>query len=497
MTGGMGVGEGLVPGAASCAPPGRQAQGGGREGAQRPSLGTSTDNPSSRRQERDSRHWFALRDRQPRKVDRQDAAQRQAARDDNRTTRWALRNGVRAVVESGRVQSCGRPGAREDGSVVVRITDATGTAAESSTGANGRVAGLSGLFRCANVWLCPECSLRIAAARAEELATVLSHYLSRGGWAVLVTLTMRHHRRHSLDDCLRAFGKGWTSVTTGGAWQAEKEITDFAGFCRALEVTESPEAGWHVHAHAVIVFNSRPADDLVEKMADGMFGRWSRAVVRSGMPAPLREYGLDVQTLPPYATPEALAEASRGWAAYVAKGLSAEAALGAAKEAKGTNRTIRQLMQAAVIPTRWEAPGTGDIVESVDLTARAKLREYEAAIHGHKQLTWSQRDYDLRKAAGLAEEEPSDEELAAAELEGEDVAVIPRESWPVVEPHAPVMLSVAEREGAPGLHRWLDERGVSWWKPTGLTHHLGKIDRGGRDAARDEITRPVVEARRS
>ena len=121
------------------------------------------------------------------------------------------------------------------------------------------------------------------------------------------------------------------------------------------------------------MFRSRPSDDVLDALAGEMFARWSAGLVRAGMPAPLLDYGLDVQRLDPTTAPERLAEQSRAWASYIAKGLAQEAALGAAKEARGINRSIRQLMRAALIAQRIESPGMGVIVEAVDMTARAKL----------------------------------------------------------------------------------------------------------------------------
>jgi hypothetical protein len=166
-----------------------------------------------------------------------------------------------------------------------------------------------------------------------------------------------------------------------------------------------------------------------------MFARWSAGVQRAGVPAPLLDYGLGVQRLDPTSAPERLAEQSRAWAAYIAKGLAQEAALGATKEARGTNRSIRQLMRAALIAQRIEQPNSQTVVEAVDLTARAKLVEYAAGIVGRKQLTWSTGRHDLRPAARL-EPERSDEKLVEEELDGQDVAVIPAESWRIVEPRA-------------------------------------------------------------
>ncbi|WP_139324269.1 hypothetical protein [Pseudonocardia sp. Ae707_Ps1] len=118
-------------------------------------------------------------------------------------------------------------------------------------------------------------------------------------------------------------------------------------------------------------------------------------------------------------------ETAQAWARYVCKGLASEALLGAGKTAKGQNRTIGELLRDAVIPQVWEDPDTHTLVETVDLTARERLAEYEQATK------------DARSSLGAAtsapprqlDEEQTDEEIAAEDLEGEDVAVLPSETW--------------------------------------------------------------------
>ncbi|GEL22767.1 hypothetical protein PSU4_17210 [Pseudonocardia sulfidoxydans NBRC 16205] len=460
---------GMVERAAAAA---RAEGAGAAEGERSEPLGNITHSASV------AGEWFALRDRKPGKVDRSDPAQRQAARDTARGERWDLRRAMRGFTESRRVRSCGRAGAREDGSVVLRVTDATGTAAESSTGATGSVAGFGGLFHCGNVWLCPECSTKIAAARAAELESVLAHHIAAGGWAILVTVTMRHHRGHGLDQCLTAAGRGWRAVVSGRRWQDDKAASGFAGYARALEITESPENGWHVHFHAVIVFSARPSDDMVEHVVEGMFSRWSAGLVKAGMPAPSREHGLDVQHLDPDAGAGRSFGSVRAWAKYVTKGIAAEATLGVTKSARGGNRTARELMRDALAPQRWENPANGQHVLTVDQTARVRLREYERAVKGRKMLTWSTGRHDLREAAGLGEER-TDDEIAADDLDGEDVAVITRDGWRAVKARATELLSVTETAGPDAARRWLTERGVDWYAPTRLTdQHRRHVETG-------------------
>jgi Replication protein len=448
--------------------PAPKAQGRGvREGAQRPSLGTYTEGLSTAAHSvvgKACRQWFALRDNPPRKVDRSDPRQVQAARDRARDERYVLRRKMRKRSKSKRVRACGRPGVAADGSVTLRLTEATADAPA--------VAGFGDLFSCASVWMCPVCSVRIAARRADELATVLGYFIERGGWAVLVTLTMRHYRGHPLAKCLAAASKGWTKVTAGRAGVELQGTSGYAGWCKALEVTESPENGWHVHLHVVVVFSERPSDDALDAMTGRMFAQWSRGLVLAGMPAPSEDYGIDVQKLPDNAPPDAMVENTRAWARYVAKGLAAEATLGSTKEAKGGNRSIRELMRAALIPQRYENPAVGDVVIMADETAGDRLDEYERAMTGRQQMTWSKGRWSLRAAAGLEEEQQSEEEIVAEELQGEDVAIIPAQSWDEVEPHATELLSVCERQGPDGARAWLDVHGIEWWRPTGLSEHF-------------------------
>lgn len=439
-------------------------------------LGTITDNlsPAGHRPEQT---WFGLRRRVLAKRDRHVAEDRQRSRDESRDERWSLRTAYRQVTESRRVRACGKPGARPDGSVVLRVTDATGTAGQTTTGADGRVAGFSGLWSCANVWVCPVCSQRIAAKRAAEIEEVLAFHVERGAHPVLVTLTMPHDRGDGLVACLAAVSRGWQAVNSGRTWQQHKALAGYLGFVRALEITESITSGWHGHIHAILVFDHEPSPDTLATITDGMFGRWSAGIVKAGFRPPSLEHGIDVQTIDRGAGGDRTFGTVREWAKYISKGIAAESALGVAKQAKGVNRTVRQLMTDALVPQVWETPG-GEQVATVDVVALAKLREFEQATKGRRQLTWSTGRHDLR--AGVLEEEQTDDEIVAEDLEGEDVAVIPPESWRVVEPRATELLSVTEREGPDGARRWLDALDVEWWRPTRLSETRRRGDRPGQ-----------------
>jgi hypothetical protein len=371
-----------------------------------------------------------------------------------------LRRRLRSITGDKRVRVCGRPGRREDGSVTVRLTDGVMT-----PGGPQRVAGLGGLFICGSVWVCPSCSRKIAAGRAGEIERVIAYYATRGGTADLITLTMRHHRGDRLKTCWDAVSVAWRAVTSCRAWRDDRKRLEMAGYVRAVEITVGWRNGWHVHAHVVLIFEGRPA--LVDRraMAEGMFDRWSAALVSSGFEAPDRDnHGLDVQHLDWSAAHGKGFESIRDIALYVAKGLSLEATMGAHKTAKNGNRTMMQLLRDAVTPAELTL-ADGTVAETLDDTARELWLEYERASKGRKQLTWSR---GLRAKAQL-EEELSDQELAEAELEGETIAVIPAESFDQIEGRVAELLDAAESGGAAGAHEWLRQAGVRWYKPTGLT----------------------------
>lgn len=391
--------------------------------------------------------------------------QKQVARSGTRAQRFEIRRQYRRLTKNKRVAGCGHPGLRDDSSVVLRVTEGVQDAPHS------RAAGFAGLFHCGNPWVCMTCAAVIAAERAAELTRVLAHYVARGGWAVMITLTLKHNRRHTLEEALAALGEGWSKAISGGAWHNGKP-DGYAGWCKVVEITDGPN-GWHPHVHAVMVFETRPPRAVLEVMAEGMFDRFSRAVQRAGMPAPERDnHGLDIRHLDDGMqegqSPEQLAEV---WARYVAKGLAAEATLGASKRAKGENRSIRELMEDALLPRSYEAPGSHAVLETLDLTAQERLVEYERATHGRRVMTWSKGKYDLRRDAGL-DEERSDEEIAEdSDLEGVDVAVISRDGWAKLEwmRGQAELLDVVERLGGEAGQRWLTQHGIEWFKPTGLT----------------------------
>ena len=383
-------------------------------------------------------------------------------RDTRRADRLLLRRRLAGVSTNDRVKVCGKPGGREDGSVTLRLSEQPGEGCGETT----RVAGFGGLFSCGNVWLCPVCSVKIASKRAEQIEQVVGWYVERGGTADLTTLTMRHHKGDRLKSCWDAISDAWSAVTTAREYRKEQKRLDCAGFIRAVEVTVGPN-GWHVHVHAIFVYRSWPLMVEREERAHAMFERWSAGLVGSGFQAPDRDkHGLDVKHLDWARLEGKTFESIKAISEYVAKGLAMEATLGAQKEAKNGNRTTMQLLRDAVTPRCIEL-GDGELVETLDRTALALWEEYERAAKGKKQLTWSKELRELRNT--LDGDDQSDEEIAETEIDGETVAVLPRQSYERIEPKVASLLATAEHGGREAAQAWLNDAGIEWYRPTGLS----------------------------
>lgn len=320
---------------------------------------------------------------------------------------------------------CGRVGVRPGGNVGLRIT----TAADGD-----RIAGYSGLSTCGSVWACPVCSAKIAQPRGEELGQVLSWATCQHHTVAMITLTMRHRLGQRLRDCWDAASKGWGRVTSGRRWERIVERFGVLGFARAVEVTHG-DNGWHVHIHAVIVFDGPMSELMIRQAGEEMYGSWSAGLASKGFTALRDSGGLDIR---------ASTEATEEWLAeYLVKQLAVEATHGQAKKGRGHGRTPFQI--------------AADFFATGDMADLGVWWEWEKTSKGRRQLTWSQ---GLRAMAGLSEEEATDEELAEAELGDEDMLQMPPETWRVVRDIDTELLDVAELKGLPGAMRWLQDRGL-------------------------------------
>lgn len=360
-----------------------------------------------------------------------------------RNEAWALRRRLWEVSSLPRVRACGRV-PRAEGGVVLRLTG----------GASGRAAGFAGLVHCGSPWSCPTCARKIGARRAEEIRAVVEAAGAAGGQAALVTLTLRHHRGHSLADGWDALRYAWSRVTSGKAYQTERERFGIEGWCCAVEVTHG-EHGWHPHAHILVIFDGPVSAEMTAQLGVRWFVRWERALARRGFSALYDGGGLDTRLVAMTAdSPGALGQ-------YLSK-ITHEVTGGYVKDGRYGNRSPFAVLRDGL--------ATG-LADDLDL-----WWEFECVAWSRRQLTWSG---GLRRRHGLGPEQ-SDDEIADEDVGTEDVIALPVDTWAAIRDRAEALLTAAEDHGLPGAVAWLDTRGLAWRLATPAPRRAPIHNRGPR-----------------
>lgn len=359
---------------------------------------------------------------------------KKAKRRARRRERHDLRFKLRQVTDLPRVSKCGwctvGPGGDGDGGPALRLSPRPG---------GGEIAGFAGLATCGSVWVCPVCSAKIATRRADDLADFMRTALERECSASLVTLTMRHHEGQKLSDCWDALSKAWAAVTSGKQWVTDQQKYGLRGWVKAVEVTRGKN-GWHVHIHALLVWDELVTMPEARHVGNRMWQRWDRALRRSGFDS-LRDLGgVDVRMA------SLLPGAAGGLHEYFVK-LSHEITGGQAKLAKGGGRTPFQIL--------------ANIFEAGEVDDVTAWHEWEQASRGRRQIAWSK---GLREWAELGEEQ-TDEDLAAEELGTDDMMFLTPDSWRALRTdpgNVCDLLEAAEDGGYAAAKKWLALRGLAY-----------------------------------
>lgn len=360
-------------------------------------------------------------------------------RSESRAVRFARRRVSQSITKLDRCAFCGIKMCGDDGLVKVRVSNGVG--------------GLVGLTTCGSVWACSVCSAKVNARRALEIGQAVGAAIEAGDWVVFATLTMRHKRRHGLAMLWAALAYGWHKTTNGKAWVLDVQRFGVVGFVRIVELTWGPINGWHLHVHALI-FGTGDMDPAgVDRLFDSMFGRWSRALVRKGLGAPL-----------PAASDFHLVTGENAGTVlgdYLAK-LSASAiedmdATAIGRELTGTQGKVARARHGT--QSMWQV--LDEYGRTGDLDLRGVWREYEDVSKGKRQMGWTK---GLRERYGVSAEK-SDEDIAGEELgtADDDLVGITRDGWLSLlrNPELiPAVIDVAERQGQQGLSTWLDAIGI-------------------------------------
>jgi hypothetical protein len=352
---------------------------------------------------------------------------------DTRVTRRHVRYAQRQVLwgESTieRVRKCGRTPVA-DGNVLVRI--------------NGGVSHYTGLATCGSIWACPCCSAKIRNRRAEDISAATARWDVAGNAVYMATFTAPHDLGMKLAPLLSVIADGFRAVISGRPWIKIKKRLGVVGTIRSMEITHG-EHGWHPHLHVLVYVEGQLGAQGLADLVLYLRERWAKFIVAAGYRVPHEDHGVRVD--------RCIAATEAG--AYIAKtqdgrSVGNEVARGDLKQGRQGGRTPIEILD----DFRW----TGD---ADDLWL---WHEYERATKGRQCITWSK---GLRQLLDV-EDEQTDEEIAAEEVGGDDIALIPGETWRVITwiPGMPAgILDASEKAGLDGINDLLGRHGIAPVEP--------------------------------
>ena len=244
-----------------------------------------------------------------------------------------------------------------------------------------------GLATCGSVWVCPVCSVKIAARRGIELAEAVP---ASGLTPILVTYTIQHKRYDLLDKLMTDLTSGIRYSLSGAAKKRFFEKFGIVGYVTSLEIRHG-RSGWHPHKHRLFLSNKSPGELNSAEIEKSILSRYGRYLKKNSYR--VNQHTVDIQ---------------------VVQGES-----GAAVEKYMTKWSVElELTGAALKTSRAAAKSRSpfqllDAYDSGDLDAGVLFIEYCESTKGKRQLQYSD---GLRKFLGLGEQK-SDEEVASEQDE--------------------------------------------------------------------------------
>ena len=296
------------------------------------------------------------------------------------------------------LHQCGLPVTGEGGSVRVVVHPVSGRAH------------WSGVLHCGSPWVCPVCARKISARRGEDIEGAVAEWLAGGGQVFFATLTVPHLRRYALEWLLEGFSRARRRLWSHRRWREWKFRHIVPGVISAFEITYGLN-GWHPHLHVLIFVAGDPATP--EDLHEVLWSIWSDAVLAAGLGE---------------ASPEALHVVEVGpreagaIAAYTAGGSGKHWGIGAEMAGQVVKRGGLSPFELLAV-----AAGRRVLDWLPQERAVALWREYARATRGRRHLVWSP---GLAEVLGLRS--VSDEELANAEGDGEEVLKISARDYAVL-----------------------------------------------------------------
>lgn len=320
-----------------------------------------------------------------------------------RRTLYQLQDSYRLYSAKPRVSKCGHTRCSSDVAV--------------QAGPDG--ASYAGLIRC-RAKACPVCLAKRRSRYADEINAVAEAWARRQGHRVtyMATFTIRH----GMDAPLALTGHGvreaWGACVGSLKWQTMRRKYGLE-YIVAEEVTFGGH-GWHPHLHVLFLPERPLTEQAFVEVQDFLAQRWELVVQRT----------LGARFVPDFDHGSDFRPAKRE--EYISKHIGLELADPGTKEGRRKGRTPIQLLDS------W--------MRNWDELALERYQEYERAMSGRRDLTWSRRLRALRVAACRALDE-----LASERGQQQAVAaVLPGRVWDQWRHHPGArhrLLEAAERGG--------------------------------------------------
>lgn len=375
----------------------------------------------------------------------------QGASRDRRTVRWSLRSlgrqpGVSALE---RVAKCGLP----IGASAVAIT--RGPDGTSHT---------SGVETCGSIWSCPVCAAKIRNVRSEEIARGLTGHIAAGGGALFVTLTLPHQAADALRKTVGLVSKGFASVNAGRSYGEDRAAFGILGHIRAFEITHG-QNGWHPHLHVVVALDQPATVDAAAALEARWQARWDRWLTGQGWPASRVGIGVRVERVrrDAAAVGKYLVKLQEG--ERLARSVGNEAARADLKSGRNGSRMPFEIL--------------ADFGTDGNLADLGLWQEFQLATKGRSAIRWSKGLRDLLLAD---EPEQTDEEIAAAEVGGTEIARLTPWLYRKIAaiPYGEAFLHIAaERGGITGIVRYVKSMGLD---PAGVMQPETSTTTDGEDS---------------
>jgi hypothetical protein len=257
-----------------------------------------------------------------------------------------------------------------------------------------------GLFTCNSVHACPVCAAKILMHRIGELKRGISNHLSNGGHLAMLTLTVPHIKTDSLPFLLAGLANGWSKILNTSTFSKEKALYSLAGWVKSNEQTHGWN-GWHPHSHIVLFLDVPLTDENRSVWLKTLNKRFRAGLLESGIKVP-SGFTLDLSPM----------KNRPGLAATLASYLCKQGFIGGRTDHLELNLEPEYGLTPLELLERAKASGN---LEEIEL-----FRDYQAALHGKRQIQWSK---DARLNLGLGEE-ITDDEIMELEDDGPQYQII-------------------------------------------------------------------------